>query len=164
MWHGNSELSPFDSEVLTHVLDAHYESPPGFDWEKNPDPSEDPAPPVTNTNVQAMSDAYVQAALERSMHYQGKSVLVPFGQDFRFQNASLQFDNMDAIVSFVNRNKKRYIDGQGVMSLSITKVDPETGEFAGVFSAIQPSDSDMGGREVVDVKITGELYGQLEEA
>ena len=61
-------------------------------------------------------------------------------------------------------NKKRYIDGQGVMSLSITKVDPETGEFAGVFSAIQPSDSDMGGREVVDVKITGELYGQIEEA
>ena len=61
-------------------------------------------------------------------------------------------------------NKKQYIDGQGVMSLSITKVDPETGEFAGVFSAIQPSDSDMGSRETVDVKITGELYGQLEEA
>ena len=112
VWHGNSELSPFDSEVLTHVLDAHYECPPGFDWE-NPDPSEDPAPPVTNANVQAMSDAYVQAALERSMHYQGKSVLVPFGQDFRFQNASLQFDNMDAIVSFVNRNKKRYIEKYG---------------------------------------------------
>ena len=113
VWHGNSELSPFDSEVLTHVLDAHYKCPPGLDWEKNPDPSQDPAPPVTNANVQAMSDAYVQAALERSMHYQGKSVLVPFGQDFRFQNASLQFDNMDAIVSFVNRNKKRYIEKYG---------------------------------------------------
>ena len=50
------------------------------------------------------------------------------------------------------------------MSLSITRVDPETGEFAGVFSAIQPSDSDMGSRETVDVKITGELFGQLEEA
>ena len=61
-------------------------------------------------------------------------------------------------------NVKRYIDGQGVMSLSITKVDPETGEFAGVFSAIQPSDSDMGGREIVDVKINGELFGRLEEA
>ena len=59
---------------------------------------------------------------------------------------------------------KRYIDGVGTMSLSITKVDPETGEFAGVFSAIQPSDSDMGGREVVDIKITGDLYGRLEEA
>ena len=61
-------------------------------------------------------------------------------------------------------NNKRYIDGVGTMSLSITKVDPETGEFAGVFSAIQPSDSDMGGREVVDIKITGDLYGRLEEA
>ena len=61
-------------------------------------------------------------------------------------------------------NNKRYIDGVGTMRLSITKVDPETGEFAGVFSAIQPSDSDMGGREVVDIKITGDLYGRLEEA
>ena len=61
-------------------------------------------------------------------------------------------------------NNKRYIDGVGTMSLSITKVDPETGEFAGVFSAIQPSDSDMGGREVVDIKITGDLYGRLGEA
>ena len=61
-------------------------------------------------------------------------------------------------------NKKQYIDGQGVMSMSITRVDPSTGEFAGVFSAIQPSDSDMGSRETVDVKITGELYGQLEES
>ena len=60
-------------------------------------------------------------------------------------------------------NAKRYIDGVGTMSLSITKVDPETGEFAGVFSAIQPSDSDMGGREIVDIKISGDLYGRLEQ-
>ena len=62
-----------------------------------------------------------------------------------------------------NENTKRYIDGQGTMSLSITKVDPETGEFGGVFTAVQPSDSDMGGREVVDIKISGDLYGRLEE-
>ena len=61
-------------------------------------------------------------------------------------------------------NNKRYIDGVGTMNMSITKVDPETGEFAGVFTAIQPSDSDMGGREVVDIKVVGELYGRLEEA
>jgi photosystem II oxygen-evolving enhancer protein 1 len=60
-------------------------------------------------------------------------------------------------------NNKRYIDGVGTMNLSITKVDPETGEFAGVFSAIQPSDSDMGGREIVDIKISGDLYGRLEQ-
>ena len=51
-----------------------------------------------------------------------------------------------------------------VLSFSITKIDPETGEFGGVFTAIQPSDSDMGGREIVDVKISGEVFGRLEEA
>ena len=61
-----------------------------------------------------------------------------------------------------SENTKRYIDGVGTMSLSITSVDPETGEFAGVFTAIQPSDSDMGGREPVDIKITGDLYGRVE--
>ena len=61
-------------------------------------------------------------------------------------------------------NYKQYIDGTGNMSLSITKVDSDTGEFAGVFTAIQPSDTDMGGKDPVDVKITGDLYGRLEGA
>ena len=65
----------------------------------------------------------------------------------------------------INReNIKSYVDGTGSMNLSITKVDAETGEFAGVFTAIQPSDSDMGTRDPLDVKITGELYGRLEKA
>jgi photosystem II oxygen-evolving enhancer protein 1 len=33
------------------------------------------------------------------------------------------------------------------MNLSITKVDGDTGEFAGVFTAVQPSDTDMGSQE-----------------
>jgi photosystem II oxygen-evolving enhancer protein 1 len=49
------------------------------------------------------------------------------------------------------------------MDLSITKVDASTGEFAGVFTAVQPSDTDMGGHDPVDVKITGQLYGRLEK-
>ena len=60
-------------------------------------------------------------------------------------------------------NVKRYIDGTGEMNLSITKVDAATGEFAGVFTAVQPSDTDMGSKDPVDVKITGQLYGRLEK-
>ena len=59
---------------------------------------------------------------------------------------------------------KQYVDGTGTMSFSITKIDSETGEFAGVFSATQPSDTDMGTKAAVDVKITGEIYGRLEKA
>jgi photosystem II oxygen-evolving enhancer protein 1 len=60
-------------------------------------------------------------------------------------------------------NIKRYVDGTGTMELSITKVDADTGEFAGVFTAVQPSDTDMGSKDPLDVKITGELYGRLEK-
>jgi photosystem II oxygen-evolving enhancer protein 1 len=60
-------------------------------------------------------------------------------------------------------NIKQYVEGTGSMDLSITKVDSSTGEFAGVFTAIQPSDTDMGGKQAVDVKVTGELYGRLEK-
>ena len=64
----------------------------------------------------------------------------------------------------LKENVKRYVDGTGSMNLSITKVDAATGEFAGVFTAIQPSDTDMGSKPVVDVKVTGQLYGRLEKA
>jgi len=65
---------------------------------------------------------------------------------------------------FSGETIKRYVDGTGNLQLSITKVDAATGEFAGVFTAIQPSDTDMGTKPAVDVKITGELYGRLEQA
>ncbi|CAI8169802.1 MAG: photosystem II manganese-stabilizing polypeptide [Prochlorococcus sp.] len=61
-------------------------------------------------------------------------------------------------------NLKRHIDGAGHMVLSVNKVDAETGEFAGLFTAYQPSDTDMGGKEAVDVKISGQFYGVLEES
>jgi photosystem II oxygen-evolving enhancer protein 1 len=64
---------------------------------------------------------------------------------------------------FTGETIKRYVDGTGSMNLSITKVDAETGEFAGVFTAVQPSDTDMGTKKPVDVKVTGELYGRLEK-
>jgi photosystem II oxygen-evolving enhancer protein 1 len=64
----------------------------------------------------------------------------------------------------LKENVKQYVDGTGSMSFSITKVDSQTGEFAGVFTAIQPSDTDMGGKQAVDVKVSGEIYGRLEQA
>ncbi|MFM1812249.1 MAG: Photosystem manganese-stabilizing polypeptide [Cyanobacteriota bacterium] len=64
---------------------------------------------------------------------------------------------------YTSETVKRYVDGTGTMSLSITKVDGNTGEFAGVFTAVQPSDTDMGTKQALDVKITGEVYGRLEQ-
>ncbi|ABB56326.1 photosystem II manganese-stabilizing polypeptide [Synechococcus elongatus] len=61
-------------------------------------------------------------------------------------------------------NVKRFVTGQGEISLAVSKVDGATGEVAGVFTAIQPSDTDMGGKEAVDVKLVGQFYGRIEPA
>ena len=57
-------------------------------------------------------------------------------------------------------NIKVDVNGTGVVTLSIENVDSDTDEFAGRFVAIQPSDTDMGSKEPLDVKIIGELYGR----
>ncbi len=61
-------------------------------------------------------------------------------------------------------NVKRYVNGTGHMSMLVDKVDNETGEISGIFECVQPSDTDMGGKEPVDVKIRGVFYGVIEEA
>ena len=57
-------------------------------------------------------------------------------------------------------NIKQDLTGKGSITLSIESVDSGTNEFSGSFTAIQPSDNDLGSREPVDVKLSGKLYGR----
>ncbi len=50
---------------------------------------------------------------------------------------------------------------EDAQELLLVQVDPATGEIAGVFESIQPSDTDLGSKAPKDVKITGLWYGQL---
>ena len=64
--------------------------------------------PVTADNLVELSDQYVTEAIDRASGFRHGMVLIPFGQDFRFLNASFQFENMDQIVSYINANPDRY--------------------------------------------------------
>ena len=57
-------------------------------------------------------------------------------------------------------NIKVDVNGTGIVKLSITNVDSDTEEFTGTFEAVQPSDTDMGSKDPLDVKIIGQLYGR----
>jgi photosystem II oxygen-evolving enhancer protein 1 len=61
-------------------------------------------------------------------------------------------------------NQKSFDTGRGVISLQVAKVDSASGEIAGTFESIQPSDTDMGGKEPVDVKIRGLFYARVQPA
>ena len=57
-------------------------------------------------------------------------------------------------------NIKVDVNGTGTVKFSITSVDSDTEEFTGTFEAVQPSDTDMGSKDPLDVKIIGQLYGR----
>uniref|UniRef100_A0A7S3QTH7 Uncharacterized protein n=1 Tax=Dunaliella tertiolecta TaxID=3047 RepID=A0A7S3QTH7_DUNTE len=58
-------------------------------------------------------------------------------------------------------NNKQITPGRGSAVFSVAKADIETGEIAGVFESIQPSDTEMGAHAPKDIKVTGLWYGQL---
>lgn len=80
------------------------------------------------------------------------------------------YDNAVALPSradseeILKENLKRFDTGKGHVSLQVAKVNSATGEIAGTFESIQPSDTDMGSKAPVDVKIRGLFYARVEEA
>ncbi|TVQ45381.1 MAG: Photosystem II manganese-stabilizing polypeptide [Gloeocapsa sp. DLM2.Bin57] len=94
--------------------------------------------------------------------YRGNVFLDPKGR-----GAASGYENAVALPSqadseeFLASNIKRLDKGKGEISLSITKIDSETGEIAGLFESIQPSDTDLGAKEAVDVKIKGTFYARI---
>lgn len=94
--------------------------------------------------------------------YRGATFLDPKGR-----GASQGYDNAVALPAasdaeeLVKENTKSAAASKGSAVFSVAKVDPATGEIAGVFESIQPSDTDLGAKAPKDVKITGLWYAQL---
>lgn len=80
------------------------------------------------------------------------------------------YDNAVALPSradseeLLKDNLKRFDTGKGRVSLQVAKINSATGEIAGTFESVQPSDTDMGGKEPLDVKIRGLFYARVEPA
>lgn len=59
-------------------------------------------------------------------------------------------------------NIKRAVTGKGEISLKVSKVNRSTNEIAGVFESEQPSATERGAKDPVDVKVRGLFYARLE--
>lgn len=91
--------------------------------------------------------------------YRGATFLDPKGR-----GVATGYDNAVALPASADAedltlaNVKRTEIRNGKISLAINKVDSSTGEVAGTFESEQPSDTDLGAQEPVDVKIRGNFY------
>jgi len=112
-----------NASIFTHVLHSHYSAPRGFDFE-NPE-----GYPVNQQNVDSRSLSLLRELRSRSRAYRTKHVLVPFGDDFKFQDAEKQFSNMDQIISYVNGKK-----GTGEFEGATLRYSTLTDYFEAVFA------------------------------
>ena len=97
--------------------------------------------------------------------YRGQVFLDPKGRSI-----ASGYDNAVALPAraddkdFTRANVKEFVARNGEMELNVTKVDPETGEIAGVFESEQPSATDLGAEEPEEVKVRGIFYARVEPA
>ncbi|KAG0578661.1 hypothetical protein M758_4G036900 [Ceratodon purpureus] len=97
--------------------------------------------------------------------YRGSSFLDPKGR-----GGSTGYDNAVALPAggagdeeeLAKENQKNTAALEGNITFSIAKTDAETGEIAGTFESIQPSDTDLGSKAPKEVKIEGIFYAQVE--
>ena len=97
--------------------------------------------------------------------YRGQVFLDPKGR-----SVASGYDNAVALparaddTDFTRANNKEFVSRNGEMELNVTKVDPETGEIAGVFESEQPSATDLGAEEPEEVRVRGIFYARVEPA
>jgi photosystem II oxygen-evolving enhancer protein 1 len=97
--------------------------------------------------------------------YRGSSFLDPKGR-----GGSTGYDTAVALPArgddeeLAKENTKNTAALKGSIVLSTAKVEPATGEIAGVFQSIQPSDTDLGSKAPKDIKVTGLWYARLTKA
>jgi hypothetical protein len=79
----------------------------GFGWEWGADPIQDD-PRLFNVNIKERCDDFAHQVRTRSASFRTNNVLIPFGCDFQFENAHMEFKNMDKVIKYINSHPDEY--------------------------------------------------------
>lgn len=111
-------------------------------------------------------------SINTSTDFEGKFKVISYRSagflDPKGRGEATGYDNAVALPAgadaeeLARTNVKRAEIRQGKISLQVSKVDPTTGEIGGIFESEQPSDTDLGAKEPVTVKIRGQFYGRIQ--
>ncbi|XP_078147934.1 epididymis-specific alpha-mannosidase [Centroberyx gerrardi] len=122
VWRGSPSLKE-QQEIFTHTMDqfsyctpSHlpFSNSSGFYWNGValfPDPPKDGvypnmSLPVTKETVHAYAQTMVDNIKQRAAWFKTSHVLWPWGCDKQFYNSSVQFNNMDPLMNYINQNSK----------------------------------------------------------
>ena len=92
-------------EIFTHTMQTMYEWPDGYwyderDWgDKSPVISD---PSLSTFNADKKSKSLRDFILDKSGHYLGNHLMIPWGGDFMYANAHLTYKSMDNQIEYFN--------------------------------------------------------------
>ncbi len=127
----------------------------------------------TVKNLVATSDPSLTAittSTDFSGHFTVPSYRTSAFLDPKGRGLTAGYDNAVALPAqaddseLIKENVKRFDVGAGSITLQVARVNSSTGEIAGTFESLQPSDTDMGSKQPREVKIQGLFYGRVEAA
>ncbi|XP_035281006.1 epididymis-specific alpha-mannosidase isoform X2 [Anguilla anguilla] len=124
VWRGSPSLGE-QQEIFTHVMDQFSYCTPshlpfsdrsGFYWNGValfPDPPKDGvypnmSLPVTEKNLHLYAQTMAKNIQQRAAWFQTKHVLWPWGCDKQFYNSSVQFQNMDPLLNYINQHSEEF--------------------------------------------------------
>ena len=98
VWRPSRSAEGTSRDIMTAVLDPlqFYGYPPGFGFEG------DTSSWITDSNVEGRADAFAQFIKKKAAGFATNSLLVPFGSDFQFTKASINYENMDKLMAYMN--------------------------------------------------------------
>ncbi|XP_029310371.1 LOW QUALITY PROTEIN: epididymis-specific alpha-mannosidase-like [Cottoperca gobio] len=124
VWRGSPSLKE-KQQIFTHTMDQFsyctpsnlpFSNSSGFYWNGValfPDPPKNGvypnmSLPVTKETVQAYAKTMVENIKQRAAWFKTNHVLWPWGCDKQFYNSSVQFNNMDPLMKYINQNSKEF--------------------------------------------------------
>lgn len=118
---------------------------------------------TTQPNLTSINTSTDFSGSFRVPSYRGATFLDPKGRGVAsgYDNAVALPARSDA-EELTRENVKRAQVLEGNVSLSVAKINSNSGEIAGTFESIQPSDTDLGSGDPKEVKIRGIFYGRIE--
>eukprot|EP01043_Picozoa_sp_COSAG02_P046663 COSAG02_NODE_4386_length_5421_cov_4.810973_6_plen_904_part_00 len=98
VWRPSRSAEGASRDIMTAVLDPlqFYSYPPGFGFEG------DKSSWITDSNIESRADAFAQFIKKKAAGFATNSLLVPFGSDFQFTKASINYENMDKLMAYMN--------------------------------------------------------------
>ncbi|EDW77500.1 uncharacterized protein Dwil_GK24524 [Drosophila willistoni] len=103
IWDASESLS--NLEFFTGMLYNHYSAPPGFCFDRlcGDDPIIDEE--SYDNNVKSRVDDFLNYVAGVAEHYRSNNILIPMGDDFHYENAQQNYQNMDKLIKYVNQRQ-----------------------------------------------------------